>query len=106
MEKYMQELTLDEIGKKYDMSITQVNYSIKKTINKMVDRLKPEFDADGGSVFDIVVAISEFLCVEPGDIYTQLNPKNKHLCEAIAAKKAPYLAEEAIRNNGYENIVD
>jgi len=99
------EMSLDDISNHTGSSVFKVHYQLKKIINKMVDRLKPEADQCGMSVFEIVLYISEYLCVEPDEIYKQLNEINMGLVRAHAYKMNPGMADDAIRESGYEPIL-
>ena len=97
---------LKKTSSKLDISISQTHYKIKSIINKMVDRLKPEVEQFDLTLFDIVIQLSEYLGVEPGEIYKQLNTKNRNLCDAQASIMSPSLANEKIKENGFENLLD
>ena len=88
---------LEHVAKAMGMSIPGVHHELKKIINKMIDRLKPSYFADGLGVFEIVLDLSVIRGVKnnPGEIFNKLNPVNKKLCVIQAKRRAPHLVKHS-----------
>lgn len=101
---------LGDVAKKFGMSVPGVHHEIKRIINKMVDRLKPSYFAEGLGVFEIVLDLADRLGVKnnPGEIFNKLNATNKKLCIIQAKKRAPHLAKLIAKDEGssYEDLLD
>jgi hypothetical protein len=70
------QLTLEQIAKKYKMSISEVNSNINNTYNKIVDELISRHHVD---IWDAVVQLKLFFGMSEKEAFDKLSVDNKEL---------------------------
>jgi len=73
-------MTFEQISKKYEMPISEVNFTINKAYNKMVHSLVVQkFD-----IWDVVVELKNFFNMTEKEAVEKLTPEHKELLKRSA----------------------